>query len=200
MKMKERHLKPFLAMMMVAVILVAGSSPATAHCDSYDGPVVTDALKALETNNVDLVLKWIDGDQEEEITSLFNKTYGLKDGDREVYGIVKQHFLETLVRLHRETEGEPYTGLKPSGTTEKIIRLSDSAIGEGSVDELAGMLSSRTAQLIREKYEKVAALEKVKDISVEKGREYVHAYVDYTHTLKAIHDLLAHGGGHEGGH
>ena len=93
--------------MMVAAMMVADSSPATAHCDSYDGPVVTDALKALETNNVNLVLKWIDGEQEEEIISLFDKTYGLKDGDPEVYGIVKQHFLETLVRLHRETEGEP---------------------------------------------------------------------------------------------
>lgn len=192
--------KTVLPLMMVWILLVAGASPAGAHCDSYDGPVVTDALKALETNNVNLVLKWIDREQEQEIISLFDKTYGLKDGDREVYAIVKQHFLETLVRLHRETEGEPYTGLKPAGTTEKIIHLSDRAIEEGDVDELAGILSSRTAQVVREKYEKVAALEKVKDTCVEKGREYVEAYVDYTHTLKAIHDLLAHGGGHEGVH
>jgi len=185
-----------LPLMMVIFLMALFALPASAHCDSYDGPVITDAVKALETNNVGLVLKWIDVEQEQEIISLFEKTYRLKSGDQEVYGIVKKHFFETLVRLHRETEGEPYTGLKPAGSTEHIIQLSDRALENGDIDSLAGKLTNLTGQVIQEKYEKVAALHRDRDASVEKGRAYVAAYVDYTHTLKAIHDLLAHGGGH----
>jgi len=171
---------------------------ASAHCDSYDGPVIKDAEIALETNNVNLVLKWVNQEQEEEIISLFNKTVSLKSGDKEVYAIVKKHFLETLVRLHRETEGAPYTGLKPAGTTKMIIQLSDNAISTGSDDDLISKLNKHIERIIRQKYEKVASLSKVKDASIEKGREYVEAYVDYTHTIEAIHDILEHGGGHAG--
>ena len=55
------------------------------HCDSYDGPVIQDALKALEKNDVKLVYKWISEGQEAEITGLFNKTYKYKKKDQEIY-------------------------------------------------------------------------------------------------------------------
>lgn len=167
-----------------------------AHCDSYDGPVIKDAYKALETNNVSLVLKWISKEQEQEIISLFNKTFKLKYGDKEIYQIVEKHFLETLVRLHRETEGAPYTGLKSAGTTKTIVVLSDKAIDSKSVDDLVGKLNGHIEKVVREKYNKVFTLYYEKDKSPEKGREYVKAYVDYTHTLEAIHDILEHSGGH----
>jgi hypothetical protein len=167
-----------------------------AHCDSYDGPVVVDAIKALETNNVKLVLKWINHEQEQEIISLFNKTYNLRNGDKEIYQIVEKYFLETLVRLHRETEGAPYTGLKPAGTTKKIVVMSDNAVYSENVDELVRRLNGHIEKVVREKYKNVADLYKVKDSSTEKGREFVKAYVDYTHTLEAIHSALEHGGGH----
>lgn len=169
----------------------------SAHCDSYDGPVIKDAIKALESHNVNLVLKWVNEKQEPEITSLFNKTYSLRNGDKEIYAIVEKHFFETLVRLHRETEGASYNGLKAAGTTKPIILLSDNAIASGSVDDLLGKLNGHIGQVVREKYDKVAKLDKVKDESVEKGREYVEAYVDYTHTLEAIHDILEAGHGEQ---
>lgn len=48
--------------------------------------------------------------------------------------LLKKHFFEMLVRLHRETEGEPYTGLKPAGSTKQIIQMTDDALKEGNVD------------------------------------------------------------------
>jgi hypothetical protein len=145
---------------------------------------------------VQLVLKWIDKSQESEIISLFNKTYKLKTGDKEIYEIVERHFFETLVRLHRETEGAPYTGLKPAGTTKKIVVMSDKAIESGSIDDLMKKFSNHLEMVFREKYNKVLELEKVKNESVEKGRAYVKAYVEYTHLLEGMHDMLEHGGGH----
>ena len=188
-------LQTILTLIIVSVIIF-GSVPASAHCDSYDGPTIKDAVKALETNNVKFVLKWITPEQEKEIIPLFNKTYALKSGDKEVYAIVEKHFFETLVRLHRESEGAPYTGLKPAGTTKPIILMSDKAIESRNIDDLLGKLNNHIGKVLKEKYEKVAALEKVKNDSPEQGREYVEAYVDYTHTIEAIHDIIEQGSGH----
>jgi hypothetical protein len=194
------RLIPLVAFFMFVVLVVFTTKPAVAHCDSYDGPVITDARQALETNNVELVLKWINKSQENEIKALFEKTVNLKNGDGEIYRIVEKHFFETLVRLHRETEGAPYTGLKPAGTTKPIIMLTDQAISSGDLDGLLTKLNNHIGQVIREKYKKVQELNKVKNESVEKGREYVHAYVDYTHTVEAVHDIVEHGAGEHAGH
>lgn len=195
-KNRKSSFRPILSMVIVSLFMIFSSLSASAHCDSYDGPTIKDAMKALETNNVNLVLKWINAEQEKEIIPLFNKTYALKSGDREVYAIVEKYFLETLVRLHRETEGAPFTGLKAAGTTEKIVQLSDQAIADKDIDSLLGRLNNHIGNAIRTKYDKVAALDKVKNDSPAKGREFVEAYVDYTHTLEAIHGIIEQGGGH----
>ncbi len=179
-----------LSFCVVILLVVASALPASAHCDSYDGPVIKDAQKALETKNVNLVLKWVNEKQEIEIIPLFNKTYNLKNGDKEAYAIAEKHFFETLVRLHRETEGAPYTGLKPAGSTKMIVQLSDNALVSGSADDLVNKLNAHIEKVIREKYAKVAGLDKTKDVSAKDGRAYVKAYVDYTHTIEAIHDIL----------
>ena len=181
-----------LTIAILSFFMFTNIQTASAHCDSYDGPVIQDAEQALATNNVDLVFKWISTDQVKEVTDLFKKTYNLKKGDKEVYEIVKIHFFETLVRLHRETEGAPYTGLKPAGTTKPIIYLSDKAIKDNDIESLLGKLNNHIASVVKEKYNKVSALNKTKNESVEKGREFVAAYVDYTHTLEAIENILAH--------
>lgn len=181
-------------MLILTSVIFIFSSSALAHCDSYDGPVIKDAKKALETNNVNLVLKWITAEQENEIIHLFNKTYSLKSGDKEIYAIVEKHFFETLVRLHRETEGAPYTGLKPAGTTKQIILMTDKALEDENIDNFLVKLDNHINKIIREKYHKVAELKKAKDVSVKKGREFVAAYIDYTHTVEAIHDIIEHGG------
>jgi hypothetical protein len=185
---------------LLAVLTVIVSKPASAHCDSYDGPVITDAQKALETNNPEPVLKWISKDQEKEVIPLFNKTVALKNGDREIYEVIEKYFFETLVRLHRETEGAPYTGLKAPGTTKQIIQMSDHALSSGDIDDLVTKLNKHIGSVISEKYHKAAELNQKKNESVETGRAFVEAYVDYTHTLEAIHDVLEHGGGSHAGH
>lgn len=201
-KMKSKgimiSLKATTAVILLLMLTVLAYTPASAHCDSYDGPVIKDAAKALETNNVNLVLKWITPEQEKEIIPLFNKTYQLKTGDKEVYAIVEKNFLETLVRLHRETEGAPYTGLKPAGTTKQITQMTDKAIETGNVEDFLVTLNKHIDNVIREKYRKVAELSKVKNNTIAEGREYVEAYVDYTHTVEALHDIMEHGGGHAG--
>ena len=176
--------------LVTAVLSMLVISPAFAHCDSYDGPVVKDALQALETNNVALVYKWISTEQEAEISALFTKTYNLKKGDKEIYSLVEKHFLETLIRLHRQTEGFGFDGIKAAGTTKPIVQLSDKAIETGNVENLINQLNGHIAKVVEDKYNAVKELEKVKNESPEKGRDYVKAYVMYTHSLEAIHDIV----------
>ena len=184
------------ATILLGFMLLVFVSPSFAHCDSYDGPVILDAQKALKQENVSYVMKWVESKNEKEITDLFQKTIKLKNGDKEIYNIVEKHFLETLVRLHRETEGAAYTGLKPAGSASPIVQMADKSIENKEVKTLLGNLDKHIGIVVAEKFEKVNELSKVKDNSVEQGRAYVAAYVDYTHTLEAIENVLSHGGGH----
>lgn len=194
--LKNRSLKSILTISLIAFLSIIGLQPLSAHCDSFDGPALKDASKALETNNVDLILKWINSDMEKEVVSLFHKTYSLRNGDREVYEIVKKHFYETFVRLHREMEGAPYTGLKPEGSVAPITMMSDKALETGDFESLLKALNNHINGVLQEKYDKTEALYKVKDNSVEEGRAYVEAYVDYTHSVEAVHDILLGNGVH----
>lgn len=194
------HKSKLTVMLFLTSFIFVFTNTASAHCDSYDGPVIKDAEKALETYNVNLVLKWVTEEQEKEIRPLFQMTYELRNRDKEVYEIVKKHFFETLVRLHRETEGAPFTGLKPAGTTKPIIQMTDKALNENNINDFLQKLNNHIGKVVREKFDKVAALNKVKDDSVQKGREFVAGYVDYTHTVEAIHDIIEHGAGSHDGH
>lgn len=178
------------------MFLMLMAIPAQAHCDSYDGPVIQDALKALDQNDVGLVMKWIDAGHEAEISSLFTKTVNLKGQDPEVYKIVEKHFLETLVRLHREGEGAPFTGIKPSGSATPLIQMADASIAQNDLEGLLSKLTDHLRGDLSKKYQKVMDLYPFKDDSVGQGRAYVAAYVEYTHTLEGIGEILAHGGHH----
>ena len=193
---KNRFLRTTFILSLIAILSLISIQPASAHCDSFDGPALIDAEKALETNNVDLILKWINADMEDEVVPLFHKTYSVKNGDKEIYEIVKKHFYETFVRLHREMEGAPFTGLKPAGTTAHITVMSDKALESGDFASLLKALNNHVNSQLQEKFDKTEALYKVKDNSVEEGRAYVEAYVDYTHSLEAVHDILSSGAGH----
>ncbi len=181
-----------LVMVFLAIGLWMLPQQAFAHCDSYDGPVIKDAMAALQTKDVAPVLKWIAPQHEEEITGLFDKTLKYKNADEEIYELLEKHFLETLVRLHREGEGAPYTGLKPAGSTSKIIQMTDAALHEEKPEPLVSALKSHLEAVVREKYDKVERLRKEKDLSPGAGRKFVAAYVDYTHTIEALHEVMTH--------
>jgi len=194
--LKNNLLKLVFTLSLIVIFSIASMQPALAHCDSYDGPALIDAEKALETNNVDLILKWINSDMESEVVPLFHKTYSLKNGDPEIYEIIKKHFYETFIRLHREMEGAPFTGLKPAGTTAQITVMSDKALETSDFNSLLKALNNHINSVLQEKFDKTEALYKVRNNSVEQGRAYVEAYVDYTHSVEAVHDILLGGGGH----
>lgn len=58
------------------------------------------------------------------------------------------------MRLHRESEGASFTGLKPAGTTKKIIQLNDHAIESKNLNEFLVKLNNHIGKVLQEKYEK----------------------------------------------
>lgn len=173
------------------------SSVARAHCDTMNGPVVTEAKAALEKGDVTPVLKWVSKDNEEEIRTAFKKTLTVRSKGLEARELADMYFFETLVRLHRAGEGAPYTGLK-TVPVEPIIAAADKALEAGTADELAKMVTAHVAAGIRERFEKAVEAKKHANDSIEAGREYVEAYVQYTHYVEGLHQAAVGTGAQHG--
>jgi len=193
---KPRHLITVLITVGVALFLMAPIKNVFAHCDTLDGPVIEDARVALEKADVTPVLKWVPKEHEQEIRDAFSQTLVVRVKGKEASELADRYFFETLVRVHRAGEGTPYTGLKSAGTVEPAIVAADKALQTASVDTLADKISNAVREGIKKRFD--AALEKKKhaDDSVEAGRDFVEAYVQYVHFIEGIHDLVVKGAEH----
>lgn len=166
--------------------LVTFSAVAQAHCDTLDGPVVQAAQKALDKGDITPVLKWIKKDQESEIRAAFQKTLAVRSKGPEAKELADHYFFETLVRIHRAGEGAPYTGLS-AAPADPIIRSADEALEKGSVDHLIKHVTEVIAGGIRKRFAFAAEKKKHAEESVAAGREFVKAYVDFTHYVEGLH-------------
>jgi len=160
---------------------------AQAHCDTMDGPVVKAAQMALQKGDVTAVLKWVKPEHEGKIRDAFQKTLGVRGLSKDAERLADEYFFETLVRLHREGEGAPYTGLKPAGAVEPVIAVSDRALEAGSVDELSQEIAHRVAEGIQHRFAVAAEKKKHAGESVAAGREFVRAYVEFVHYVERLH-------------
>ena len=183
---------------LAAVVVILGSRDARAHCDTMNGPVVNTARMALEKGDVTPVLKWVRKKDEDEIKAQFQKTLAARKQGKEAKELADLYFFETLVRIHRAGEGAPYTGLK-SEPVEPIIQAADKALESGSADHLVKHVSDAVTAGIRERFNRVKEARKHADENVEKGREFVEAYVIFTHYVERLHMDVAAGGEHHGG-
>jgi hypothetical protein len=169
-----------------------------AHCDTMDGPVIAEAQKALEAGDITPVLKWVREEDEPVIRETFARALSVRTLGTAASELADRYFFETLVRVHREAEGAPYTGLKPKGTGISPAEMAaDKAIEQGSVDKLAGEIGDKLRNEIVARFHRVREKKKHADDSVQAGREYVEAYVRYVHFVDGVHTMIAgHGAEH----
>jgi len=161
-----------------------------AHCDTLDGPVVVTAKSALEKGDITLVLKWVKSDDEREIKEVFQKVLVARKASPEAREIADRYFFETLVRIHRAGEGAPYTGLQ-AGPVEPIILEADKSIQTGSIEEIIKHMTALVTKGIKKRFSETLERKKHADESVAAGREFVKAYVDYTHYLERLYNAAA---------
>jgi hypothetical protein len=173
------------------------------HCDSLDGPVVLAAREALVAGDVDVVLPFVPEEAESEVRAAFTRVLPVRRLGREAGEVADQLFFETVVRLHREGEGAPYTGLRPAGLSHgPVLPLAERAVETGSPDALGDFLARVVRDEVKQRLEHVVALSARKDRSLADARRYVEAMLGFEvyshHLFQAVHadslDAHAHGG------
>jgi hypothetical protein len=150
-----------------------------AHCDTADGPAVTDGRKALASGNVNDALPWIPASGEAELRDVFAMAVRVRGLGTDAAELADRLFLETLVRLHRMGEGVGFTGIQPTGTHDPVVAAADAAIALGSDAALLPLVpEDRRGELSRRFREALALRERDVD-DVVAGRRYIAAYVSF---------------------
>jgi hypothetical protein len=179
---------------LVVLIATIGIAEAVhAHCDSLDGPVVRDAMAALQSGDSTIVRKWVAADQEPELVEVFAHALAVRKLGVQARGVADRLFFETLVRLHRASEGEAFTGLKPAGSVDPGLQMADEALAAGSPRELVDDLVAAVREAVEARFAAVREAERHSDDSVAAGRAYVSSYVEYAHLVEQLHELATHG-------
>lgn len=178
-------------LLLSALLLVPPD--AFAHCDGLDGPVVKAAEKALESGNVSHALVWVRESDEAEIRKAFQKTLAVRRLGPEAASLADLYFSETLVRIHRAGEGEPYTGLKPAGRDlGPAIPAADRAVETGSPEVLVALLSSAMRNGIDARLQEVLHHKRAATADdVAAGRRFVAAYVAFIHYADSLFSAAA---------
>jgi hypothetical protein len=191
-------MRPLLRSLTLSAVLTAALAPrAAAHCDALDGPVVHDARAALDSGRVDPALKWVAPEKEGEVREAFGEALAVRRAGDRARALADRFFLETLVRLHREGEGAPFTGLKPAGQIDPAIAAADAALASGALEPMLRRIVAEAERGVRERFARAQAAHARAERSVADGREAVAAYVDYVHhverLLQAAGSVARHG-------
>lgn len=161
---------------------------ASAHCDSVDGPVITEASQALESGNIAPLLKWVPAEDEAAIRRAFAQARQVRQKGPEAREVADMHFYETLVQVHRASEGAPYTGIKPAGGIDPAVAAADAALADGDIDALIAQITGRIEHNIRERHQAARSAKAVANASTANGRAFVDNYVQYVHYVENVHN------------
>ena len=179
-------MKKHVLLFLFALVLPAPT--ALAHCDWINGPVVADARTALAKGDITPVLRWIPAGSEAEIRDAFQRTLAARSANDQVRGVADQWFFETVVRIHRASEGEPFTGLKGADyRPDAGIEIADHAIEANSLADVEATLTTTIRSELRKRFREVIEAKKHADESVEAGRHFVHAYAAFVHYVDEVH-------------
>lgn len=159
------------------------------HCDTMDGPVVTAAELALEMENVNYVLPFVEVEYEKELKDAFDRTILVRELSGEAAEVADYWFFETAVRLHMLGKRKPYNGIKKSGLNYgPVIRRSEEAIEAGDKTELETFLLDRIQEEMEARFEIVVSKKDYDINDVEAARDYMNAKFDFISFTQKIYE------------
>lgn len=180
---------------------------AQAHCDTVDGPVATTALGALELGNVNAVLPYVPAAAESEVIAAFEEARRVRVKDVEARRLADRYFQETVVRLHRQGEGAPYTGLKPAGRDfGPAIPAAEHALESGNADALVELLAGAVEHQVSKRLQQSLATsvlprEPASHEDVAAARDRVEAELGFVLYAEGVHRAVEGQAAHaEGGY
>lgn len=169
---------------------------ASAHCDTEDGPAVTDGRRALDSGNVNVALKWVHPRGEDEVRAVFDKVRRVRVAGGETREVADRWFLETLVRVHRAGEGAGFSGLAPAGAgVDPRVVAADEALELGSIEPLRGLVDEDRWDELERRFDHAIALKGFDPDDLVAAREYMDAYVRFFKYAEG-HDHDHHGHDH----
>jgi len=180
------------ALIVVLALLgsLTSSTPARAQPEALDGPVVGAAREALKTGDVSYALVWVRPEHEQEIRAAFSQTVAVRRLGRDARALADRYFFETLVRVHRTGEGQPYTGLIPAGADPgPAITAAERALETGSPSALVSNLTWHVREGVHRRLEYALALRRHRPGDLERGRAYVAAYVELLRYVDEISEV-----------
>jgi uncharacterized protein DUF6448 len=179
----------------IALVVIAAAATLVwanmgfAHCDGLDGPVVKAAQRALDSGEINYVLIWVTQSDEAEIKRLFEKTLAVRQLNAQAKELADLYFFETLVRIHRASEGAPYTGLKPAGRDlGPAITAADRALETRSLRELLSIITETVTEGVTDRFKEVVAKDNFSSDDIEGGRRYVKAYVEFLDYVETLYE------------
>lgn len=153
---------------------------ASAHCDTEDGPAVSDGRRALETGNVNIALKWVHQADEGDVRDAFTRAVAVRNLSPEVRDVADRYFLDVLVRVHRAGEGAGFDGIKPAGAeVPPQVVAADRALASNNIDPLRGLVADDRWEELERRFTRALVL---KDFDVDDlvaARECMEAYVSF---------------------
>ncbi|HLT29009.1 MAG TPA: DUF6448 family protein [Myxococcaceae bacterium] len=172
--------------------------PASAHCDTADGPAVVDGIRSLKSGNINFALKWIHEEAEGELRPLFEQVQRVRKLGPEAAEVADRLFLETLIRVHRAGEGAGFEGIKPTGTElPPEVVAADVALVDGNFEPLRQLIAEDRRAELERRYNIAMSKKGFDPDELKAARDYVAAYVDYFKYAEG-EDHHHHHGGHHG--
>jgi hypothetical protein len=164
------------------------------HCDSLDGPVVRAAHMALVHGDVNLALPYVPASAEDEVRAAFDRAMHVREMDPLARELGELHFFETVVRLHRQGEGAPFTGLRPMGLdVGPIIPVAEEAAYTADPSPLLDALHNELDRAIVHRVAVISRLGIDAEHSVAQAREHVEAILGLQVWAQKVHQTITDG-------
>ena len=178
--MKKYGVRGLILGLVAAGMFLLAPVTADAHCDTMDGPAVKDAIRAMDTGNVNYALKWVQPKYEAEVSRAFRMSMKVKDINADTKNLAEQYFFEILLRNHRAGEGVAFDGVKPHGwPVDERVKAADQSIALGNLEPLKGLVEPDKWPELQRRFQKVMSPKDFDVNRVEEGREYIEAYVQF---------------------
>jgi hypothetical protein len=159
-----------------------------------DGPLVAAAEVALDMENVNYVLPFISSDDESEAKDAFERTLEVRELSGAAAELADYWFFETIVRLHMNWRGQPYTGIKPAGYSRRPApKLAENALQIENSSDLVDFMVSFIKEDIEARFEDVLYKKIYELDDIESGRDYISSMLDFIHYLDKLYEFMEKG-------